>query len=167
KTIEKEFRDVLKWLNVVDPGANYSSALAVGELGMGIWLLEGPDYMKWEEDKGEVLYLYGIHDATVIEYIKHLCSVSQDHAFAYFYFTFSDMEKQNVLNMLLSIIGQLLQGLSGQGLPNGVTNLYHNSKAIGKLPDIKALQTMFSEIIKLSKKTFIILDALDEFPKST
>ncbi|CUS14584.1 unnamed protein product, partial [Tuber aestivum] len=34
------------------------------------------------------------------------------------------------------------------------------------LPDIKDLQTAFSHITKPSKKTFIILDALDEFPKA-
>ncbi|CUS10699.1 unnamed protein product [Tuber aestivum] len=46
-------------------------------------------------------------------------------------------------------------------------NLYHNSQAIGTSANIKDLQTVLSCIAKFSKKTFIILDALDEFPKET
>ncbi|CUS10704.1 unnamed protein product, partial [Tuber aestivum] len=69
--------------------------------------------------------------------------------------------------MLLSLIGQLLRARSDPLLPDEIMNLYHNSKAIGTSPDIKDLQTAASHITKLSKKTFIILDALDEFPKDT
>ncbi|CUS15251.1 unnamed protein product, partial [Tuber aestivum] len=69
--------------------------------------------------------------------------------------------------MLLSIVGQLLQEISNRSFPDEVINLYHNSKAIGRSPDIKALKSAISQMIKLSKKTFIILDALDEFPKDT
>ncbi|CUS15219.1 unnamed protein product, partial [Tuber aestivum] len=69
--------------------------------------------------------------------------------------------------MLLSIVGQLLEGISGRGFLDEVINLYHNSKAIGKSTDIKALKSAFLQIVKLSKKTFVILDALDEFPNET
>ncbi|CUS10701.1 unnamed protein product, partial [Tuber aestivum] len=69
--------------------------------------------------------------------------------------------------MLLSLIGQLLRAPSDPLLPDEIMNLYHNSKAIGTSPDIKDLQTVFLHTTKLSKKTFIILDALDEFPKGT
>ncbi|CUS10694.1 unnamed protein product, partial [Tuber aestivum] len=157
---ETEFREVQKWLNVVDPAANFSSALAVREPGTGNWLLEGRDYMDWKEGNGGVLWLYGIPG----------CGKSvlrDDHALGYFYFTFSDSQKQNLSNMLLSLIGQLLRGRSDTALPDEIMNLYRKSKAIGTLPDIKDLQTVFSHITKLSKKTFIILDALDEFPKET
>ncbi|CUS10697.1 unnamed protein product, partial [Tuber aestivum] len=105
--------------------------------------------------------------ATVIEDIQSLCGMSDDHALAYFYFTFSDSQKQNLTNMLLSLIGQLLRARSDPVLPDEIMKLYHNSKAIGTSPNIKDLQTVFSCIAKLSKKAFIILDALDEFPKET
>ncbi|CUS15239.1 unnamed protein product [Tuber aestivum] len=69
--------------------------------------------------------------------------------------------------MLLSIVDQLLEGFLARGFPDEVINLYHNFKAIGKSTDIKALKSAFSQMIRLSKRTFIILDALDEFPKDT
>ncbi|PWW77344.1 hypothetical protein C7212DRAFT_73006, partial [Tuber magnatum] len=60
KTLEKEFWEVLKWLNVVDPNTNFSSALEVHKPGTEIWPLEGPEYLKWKEGKEGVLWLYGI-----------------------------------------------------------------------------------------------------------
>ncbi|CUS10698.1 unnamed protein product [Tuber aestivum] len=174
KQDESEFREVQRWLNVVDPATNFSSALAVREPGTGNWLLEGRDYKYWREGSGGVLWLHGIPgcgksvlSATVIEDIQSLCSMSDDHALAYFYFTFSDSQKQNLANMLLSLIGQLLRARSDLVLPDEIMKLYHNSKAIGTSPNIKDLRTVFSRIAKLSKKAFIILDALDEFPKET
>ncbi|CUS10700.1 unnamed protein product, partial [Tuber aestivum] len=53
-------REVQKWLNVVDPATNFSSALAVREPGTGNWLLEGRDYMDWKEGRGGVFWLHGI-----------------------------------------------------------------------------------------------------------
>ncbi|CUS12036.1 unnamed protein product, partial [Tuber aestivum] len=164
----------MKWLNVVDPASNFSYALALREPGTGNWLLKGPEYIDWKGGRGGVLWLYGIPgcgksvlSAIAIEDVKNLCAEKDDHALAYFYFTFTDSEKQNFLNMLLSIIGQLLEGISGHGFPNEVIDLYHNSKAIGKSTDIEALKSAFLHMVKHSKKTFIILDALDEFPKET
>ncbi|CUS10751.1 unnamed protein product, partial [Tuber aestivum] len=86
---------------------------------------------------------------------------------AYFYFTFSDSEKQKLRNMLLSLIGQLSKRPSERGLPAEVVDLYDSSKAIGKPADTKSLKDLLSRIIKSFRKTFIILDALDEFPKDT
>ncbi|CUS10752.1 unnamed protein product, partial [Tuber aestivum] len=174
KLDDKEFREVLKWLNVVDPASNYSSALALREPGTGNWLIKGPEYQDWKEGRGGVLWLHGIPgcgksvlSATAIHDVKNMCNSNDDRTLAYFYFTFSDSEKQNFLNMLLSIVGQLLEGVSGRCFPDEVINLYHNSKAVGKSTDIDALKSAFSQMVKLSKRTFIILDALDEFPKNT
>ncbi|CUS10689.1 unnamed protein product, partial [Tuber aestivum] len=164
--------EVLVWLNAVDPEANYLSALDVRAPGTGNWLLRGREYVDWKEGREGVLWLYGmpgcgksVLSATVIKDIEQLCEVSGDHAFAYFYFTFSDPKKQNLLNMLLSLIGQLAKGLSDCDFPNEVKNLYRNSEAIGKSPGIEDLKSAFSQIIKSYKKTFLILDALDEFPE--
>ncbi|CUS06966.1 unnamed protein product, partial [Tuber aestivum] len=174
KLDDKEFREVLKWLNVVDPASNYSSAIALREPGTGNWLIKGSEYRDWKEGRGGVLWLHGIPgcgksvlSATAIEDVKNLCNSKDDHTLAYFYFTFSDSEKHNFLDMLLSIVGQLLEGVSGRCFPHEVINLYRNSKAIGKSIDIDALKLAFSQMIKLSKRTFIILDALDEFLKDT
>ncbi|CUS12934.1 unnamed protein product, partial [Tuber aestivum] len=57
---DKEFKKVLKWLNVVDPASNYSSALGVREPGTGNWLLVGDEYKDWKGHQGGVLWLYGI-----------------------------------------------------------------------------------------------------------
>ncbi|CUS12375.1 unnamed protein product, partial [Tuber aestivum] len=174
KLDEKELRKVQKWLNVVDPAANYSSTLAVREPGTGGWLLGGPEYMDWKEGRGGVLWLHGIPgcgksvlSATAIEDVQHLCNANDDYALAYFYFTFSDSEKQELHNMLLSLIGQLPKRPSDRGLPGAVVDLYNTTKAIGKSVDTTALKDLLSHIIKDFRKTFIVLDALDEFPKDT
>ncbi|CUS13282.1 unnamed protein product [Tuber aestivum] len=174
KLDEKELREVQKWLNVVDPASNYSSALAVREPGTGGWLIGGPEYVDWKEGRGGVLWLHGIPgcgksvlSATAIEDLQHLCNAHDDYALAYFYFTFSDSEKQELHNMLLSLIGQLPKKPSDRGLPGAVVDLYNSTKAIGKSADTTALKGLLSHIIKDFRKTFIVLDALDEFPKNT
>ncbi|CUS12886.1 unnamed protein product, partial [Tuber aestivum] len=136
------------------------------EPGTGNWLLQGPGYIDWKEGRRGLLWLHGIRDATVVEDVEELCNSKDDHALAYFYFTFSDSEKQNLENMLLSIIGQLPKRPSELGLPAAVVDLYNSTGAIGKSANTKALKDVLSHIIKGFKKTFIILDALDEFPKA-
>ncbi|CUS12882.1 unnamed protein product, partial [Tuber aestivum] len=164
---------IQKWLNVVDPTSNYSTALALREPGTGSWLLQGREYMNWKGGRGGVLWLHGIPgcgksvlSATAIEDVENVCKSNDDHALAYFYFTFSDSEKQNLENMLLSIIGQLPKRPSELGLPAEVVDMYNSTGAIRKSAGTKALKDVLSRIIKGFKKTFIILDALDEFPKA-
>ncbi|CUS15244.1 unnamed protein product, partial [Tuber aestivum] len=135
KIDEEEWGGMLRWLKVVDPSADFSSALAVREPGTGSWFLKGHEYIDWKEGRGSVLWLHGmpgcgksVLSATAIEDVRHLCNTNDDHALAYFYFTFSDSEKQNLLNLLLSIIGQLLEGISGPGLPDVVEDLYYGSR---------------------------------------
>ncbi|CUS11595.1 unnamed protein product [Tuber aestivum] len=174
KLDEKELREVQRWLNVVDPGSNYSAALAVRELGTGGWLIGGQEYMDWKEGRGGVLWLHDIPgcgksvlSATAIEDVQHLCNANDDYALAYFYFTFSDSEKQELHNMLLSLIGQLPKKPSDRGFPGAVVDLYNSTKATGKSANTAALKDLLSHIIKCFSRTFIVLDALDEFPKDT
>ncbi|CUS15232.1 unnamed protein product, partial [Tuber aestivum] len=173
KLEENKFQEVQRWLNVVDPATNYSSARAVRETGTGDWLVKGPEYIDWKEGRGGVLWLHGIPgcgksvlSATAIEDVTHLCNANDDYALAYFYFTFSDSEKPKLCNMLLSLIGQLPKSPSDRGLPGEVVDFYNRTRAIGKSADSNALKVLLSQIIKRLKKTFIILDALDEVPKS-
>ncbi|CUS12938.1 unnamed protein product, partial [Tuber aestivum] len=105
--------------------------------------------------------------ATSIEDVKRVCNMNDDYGLAYFYFTFSDSEKQKLDNMLLSIIGQLAKRPSDRGLPAAVVDLYNSTKGIGKSADTSTLKVLLAQIIKDFRKAFIILDALDEFPKGT
>ncbi|CUS13270.1 unnamed protein product [Tuber aestivum] len=174
KLNEKELREAQRWLNIVDPASNYSSPLAVREPGTGGWLLEGPESMDWKEDRGGVPWLHGISGcgksvlgATAIEDVQHLCNANDDYALAYFHSTFSDSEKQELHNMLLSLISQLPKMPSDRGLPGGVVDLYNSTKAIGMPAGITAPEDLLSHIVNCFRKSFVVLDALDEFPKNT
>ncbi|CUS06945.1 unnamed protein product, partial [Tuber aestivum] len=163
---------IQKWLNVVDPTLNYSSALKLREPGTGNWLLQGREYMDWKEGRRGLLWLHGIPgcgksvlSATAIQDVEKLCKANDDYALAYFYFTFSDSGKQNMENMLLSIIGQLPKRPSELGLPAEAVDLYNRTGAIRKSVGTEALKDVLSHIIKGFGKTFIILDALDELPR--
>ncbi|CUS14582.1 unnamed protein product, partial [Tuber aestivum] len=171
KTPEKKFQKVQKWLNVVDPTSDYSSMRELREPDTGTWLLEGPEYINWKEGRKGLLWLHGIPgcgksvlSATVIKDVENLCESKDDHALAYFYFTFSDSEKQNLVNMLLSLIGQLPKRPSERGLPREVVDLYKSTGAVRKSAEIKELKKVLSQIIKGFGRTFIVLDALDEVP---
>ncbi|CUS12884.1 unnamed protein product, partial [Tuber aestivum] len=167
-----KLQELQRWFNVVDPSSNYSSALKLREDGTGNWLLRGREYIDWKASRSGLLWLHGIPgcgksvlSATVVEDVEKLCNSKDDHALAYFYFTFSDREKQNLENMLRSIIGQLPKRPSELGLPAEVVDLYNSTGAIRKSASTEALEDVLLHTIKGFEKTFIILDALDELPK--
>jgi ankyrin repeat domain-containing protein 50 len=86
------------------------------------------------------------------------------YALAYFYFTFSDTQKQTFSNMLRSIIGQLLDALLLQEavLPLEIQRLHREYVRPKRSPDVDKLKATAHSMIKRFGRVFIVLDALDE-----
>ena len=92
------------------------------------------------------------------------CSSTSGLAMAYFYFDFSNIEKQNATNCLSSLIAQLCSQIVD--LPKKLTTLYEKSNGGRHGPDMPNLR----EVLKLFaaaeelRDIFIVVDALDECP---
>jgi hypothetical protein len=161
-TISDRHKRILKWLKSSDPSVNHNAARKKHEPTTGDWLLESEIFTNWRQGTRTSLWLNGkpgagktILCSTIIEGIKS-CLDSAD-TYAYFYFDFSDAEKQKVTNMLSSIIAQL----SGVPvLPKVVDELYSKYKDGNQQPSQDDLVETLISIF--TNRTYLILDALDE-----
>ena len=95
--------------------------------------------------------------------IDMLCdeAVEEDTAVACFYFDFAARSEQSPVNMLGSILRQLVSGL--EGIPEAVVQSFRNQKKVigGRGLQVSGILKMF-QTITTTKRTFICVDALDE-----
>lgn len=114
-----------------------------------------------------LLWLHGkagcgktVLSSTVIAEVLQECIVDSKMAVAYFYFDFNDLEKQKSDNMMRSLITQL-SAQSTKRLKE-LESLFSSCNNGERQPDAQRLPSVLEEIIEVSDKTYIIIDALDE-----
>jgi len=95
--------------------------------------------------------------------IDKLCdeAVEEDTAVACFYFDFASRNEQSPVNMLGSLLRQLVSGL--EGIPEVVVRSFRNQKKVigGRGLQVAGILKMF-RTITTTKRTSICVDALDE-----
>ena len=95
--------------------------------------------------------------------IDKLCdeAAEEDTAVACFYFDFAARNEQSPVNMLGSLLRQLVSGL--EGIPEAVVQSFRNQKKVigGRGLQVSGILKMF-RTITTAKRTFICVDALDE-----
>lgn len=103
--------------------------------------------------------------STIIEGLQEVLEADTSSTIAYWYFDFDNASSLNVSNMLRSLIKQLCFGETI--LPDAVQEMCAKYRASGHQPTTKILlTTLHSAIDSIRKKTFLVLDALDEYPES-
>ena len=95
--------------------------------------------------------------------IDKLCdeAAEEDTAVACFYFDFASRSEQSPVNMLGSLLRQLVSGL--EGIPEVVVRSFGNQKKVigGRGLQVAGILKMF-QTITTRTRTFICVDALDE-----
>jgi hypothetical protein len=164
-TISERHKRILKWLNITDPSVNHNAARLKHEPTTGDWLLESELLTTWKEAKRDSLWLYGkpgagktILCSTLIEHVKSLCTGDSTDRYAYFYFDFSDAQKQNFSNMLCSFVGQL----SAARVSEEVDELYKSCNEGQRQPCVDDLVKILVALCSGSHRTYVIVDAMDE-----
>ncbi|KAL1793099.1 hypothetical protein ACET3X_008081 [Alternaria dauci] len=160
----RELLEILKWLDAPDPTTNHNEARTKYENGTGEWLLNSQGYKDWLSGSSPLLWLHGkagccktILCSTVVEQVFSRVSGQHDVAFAYFYFSFSDVRKQNYTNMLLSMVVQLSRKRSVHPLLSTA-----HSQAPSQKPSAEVLESILLALLKESKLSYLVVDALDE-----
>src|SRR5579859_3464676 len=164
--ISEKHEKIIKWLKQsIDPSSNHNSARKKHEPTTGDWLLESELFTTWKTVKNASLWLYGMPGAgktilcsTIIDHVKSLCTSDSANRYAYFYFDFSDAQKQTVTGMLCSVIAQL----SVPELPKEVDELYKKCNHGQQQPGEENLVTTLISVLGGSHQTYLIMDALDE-----
>jgi hypothetical protein len=179
---------VLKWLSTTDPSENQNTAQGKYKHGTGGWLLDSEMFESWKTGSNSLIWLHGIpgcgktilryeqydqcsSNATstpmmtdptssiVIERLRKYCKEDIDNrVIGYYYFDFNVKEKQNVPNLLRSLISHLCP--ITRDLPEAAQQLYREHFA-GTPPPHELLKTLVN-LIRDSGQVYIVIDALDE-----
>ncbi|KAF2825614.1 ankyrin [Ophiobolus disseminans] len=171
--MENQRLEMLEWIsNTVDPSRNFNQALRNRHRGTGEWLLRSAHIREWISSPG-LIWLHGIPGSgktflcsTVIEAVKAMCNQFPDRRLTYYYFDFQETEKQKTEPFIRSLLRQLVA--DEPTIPEFITKLFGTCRGRGQSPSLTELHAAFTRLLEGSRKdTYIILDALDEFPEWT
>ncbi|KAF8492409.1 hypothetical protein F5888DRAFT_1909189 [Russula emetica] len=146
-----QLRDsLLRWLSPPNPSTNHNIACKAHHNGTTQWFFQGTIFNQWKST-GSFLWVHGkpgsgksVVCSSIIQDVMTLCDAGKA-SLAYFYFDFRDIDKQNLCNLLPSLLIQL----SAQSDP---------------CCDI--LSRLYS-VHNRGGPTYIIMDALDECPTTS
>ncbi|KAL8673773.1 MAG: hypothetical protein Q9168_001834 [Polycauliona sp. 1 TL-2023] len=156
---------MLQWLSGEDPSISHNRAVQRKQEGTGSWYLESSSFRRWRSSPHSLAWLYGIRSSTIIEGLQEVLQAQAPSTVAYWYFDFNNSSSLSVCNMLRSLIKQLC--VSEITIPPAIQDMCSKYRASGHQPTTKVLlKTLHSAIDSVRKKTFIVLDALDEYPES-
>ena len=106
--------------------------------------------------------LIGCDDSSLV--IDKLCdeATEEDTAVACFYFDFASRNEQSAVNMLGSLLRQLVSGL--EEIPKVVVQSFRKEKRVigGRGLQVSGILKMFRQTVTPTRRMFICVDALDE-----
>ncbi|KAI1113784.1 ankyrin repeat-containing domain protein [Nemania sp. NC0429] len=146
---EKKRKALLDWLCSVDPSDIYNTSRDKHENGTCDWLVRDTGSGK------------SILSSSVIKYLRDRCASDPKTAFAYFFFSFSDKNKQSLAVMLSSLIKQLY---ADQPTIPLLTERLDKYMQKGQRPDTRTLEDALIDTLSAFSSVFVVIDALDECP---
>ncbi|UKZ91840.1 uncharacterized protein TrAFT101_006810 [Trichoderma asperellum] len=163
--------DLLKWLCNIDHTELYNSARHKHIDGTSEWLINRRKIFKeWEKSIAlkSFLWLHGkagsgksILSSSVIKHLQDQHKRNAASVLAYFYFSFSDSQKQKVDGMLSSLIKQI--SARRPHIPQAIQSLGEYKHGGGR-PDTETLIEALIASMQGFSAVYIIIDALDECP---
>lgn len=160
--VSYEFRS---WLNAPDAIFNFNEACDKKHENTGLWFVEGSTFSSWLEQRNSFMWLNGFAGtgksvlcSTAIEHTVRQRGSNLKNGFACFFFSFSDLDKQDTSAMLRALVLQLAGQLEDDTIPKS----YSNQVAT---PANKDLQDLLRQIIQEFDQVYLFLDALDESPR--
>ncbi|KAH8689310.1 hypothetical protein BGW36DRAFT_70072 [Talaromyces proteolyticus] len=163
----EEHQAITRWLTPVDYGPQQSDFINRRHKGTGEWLLRSNEFQQWLKEGHQSLFCPGMPGAgktigtsVVIRYLQEKFEKDPTIGIAYLYCNFKQKDKQSLIDLILSLLKQLVQ--EQPSIPNIMKDLYsrHGPKRTRPLPD-EILDAM-RQVISSYSRTFIIVDALDE-----
>ena len=165
--LDDKLLKILDWLDAPDPSINYDKALDSKLECTGLWFLDGEAFANWKTDKASRIWLYGIPgcgksvlSSAIIENLSHIYDNIPGKVVVYYYFDFSDKQKQDVSSMLRSLICQLAQNF--HKIPEDLEKAFSEYGKMRKSLPQKGLLQLLRQTIKEFPQVYVVLDALDE-----
>lgn len=158
---------IQRWLAGPDPFFNLRRSLKSRTADTGNWYLQGAQYASWKEGGPPFAWLYGSPgsgktylSAGIIQNLQQYCDMDPARSLAFFFFDFNDAEKQKPVNMLKSLLSQLLSKCTR--VPDRVRELYAACDQSGRQASEDELLGAVNDTVGHLSATFVVLDALDE-----
>jgi Cdc6-like AAA superfamily ATPase len=160
----RQKRDQIKnWLSPPDPSTNYNKALQQRQKGTGTWLLQSEEFTQWNTRQNSLLWLYGIPGCgkTILSStaIQHLDTCSSQ-PLLYFYFDFNDTRKQNLEDMVASLVSQLYT--KSERAQKSLDALFTSCASGRSKRSCQSLCKALTQMIEQAGEVWVVLDALDE-----
>ncbi|KAG7081578.1 pfs domain-containing protein [Colletotrichum scovillei] len=150
------------WLSAPDPSIDHNKASNLHHEGTGQWFLDTKKYLLWKTNPGSSLWLYGgpgcgktILSSTIIRDLRDSKGIC-----LYFYFTFTNTEKQSLDGAIRSLIEQLYR--QSKAAREYLDSVFESRGASSSQPDIDSLCSWFNAMLGIAGEVWIVLDALDE-----
>ncbi|KAK2868085.1 hypothetical protein FQN49_003171 [Arthroderma sp. PD_2] len=168
----KKRQDILDWVSRLDQTQKHDNLRSPRLDGTGGWLLERPEYKRWRDDvsSSNVLWCHGVQGSgktvlttMVIDKIKS--SVSDHEALAFHYFDYQEQDRQTPSSVLSSILRQILAMIPS--IPQCVADAYHKVNGSSFPIPLHELEKLILGVTHDIRRTYIIIDALDECSEST
>jgi hypothetical protein len=142
-------------------------SLKLRTAGTGKWYLQSAHYKAWKKGEIPFAWLHGsagsgktILSAGIIRDMQELCEEDPAKSLAFFFFDFNDVEKQDPIRMVKSLISQFLNRCNN--VPNTVRSLYTACKNGRREASERQLLQALRDTLDLLPAPFVVLDALDE-----
>lgn len=101
-----------------------------------------------------------VYSSTIIQNVMLHCQSDPALAIGFFYFDFNDTEKQNLVNLIRSLIMQL--STQSVNTPSALNTLYSRNHDGQRQPTTDDLMLTLQQMLEEFRQVFIVLDALDE-----
>ncbi|EHK48124.1 hypothetical protein TRIATDRAFT_305868 [Trichoderma atroviride IMI 206040] len=129
-------------------------------------LLQHEQFKSWMTSTGTTLWCTGlpgigktINVSYIIEALRKL-SHGSDLGIAYVYFSYKDIETQTPVNVMASILQQLIS--DKQSFLSDLKSLYAQHIKENTRPSVPDIVSLLQDVVLSYSKVFIIIDALDE-----
>lgn len=150
------------WLSAPDPSIDHNKASNLHHDGTGQWFLNTKEYLDWKTNPGSSLWLYGgpgcgktILSSTIVRDLQDSTSIC-----LYFYFTFTNTEKQSLDGAIRSLMEQL--HCQSKAAQEHLDLVFESRGASSAQPDNDSLCSWFNAMLEVAGEVWIVLDALDE-----
>lgn len=167
---EDQDRDkILSWISSTSLAARQTEVFKSRQEGTGTWLLKTEEFTHWLSQEKQTLLCTGIPGAgktvlvsVIIDYLETAFSSQDDIGIAYYFCDFR--QEQSLLGIYSALLRQLLQGKGS--IPEHVVSLHQRHSQRGTFPSVNDIFEALKVTMSKYRKSFIILDALDECPLS-
>jgi Cdc6-like AAA superfamily ATPase len=164
---DQDRRVITNWLMPIDYATQQSDFIARRQEGTGQWLLDSDEFQEWLNQNKQTLFCPGMPGAgkTIITSIvvELLWTKFQNDAsvgIAYLYCNFRRQQEQKPVDLLASLLKQLVQ--EQPSVPESLKSLYEYHRDKRTRPSFDEVSKVLRSVVADYSRVFIIIDALDE-----